>query len=283
METTEIAKLVEAANELAWRWPERAAQLWRDLAGCEGYPPFIFTAPDGSSVRMVELAGVPGASRSRTSLWCQIVDLRGVVARLARADATQPDASVSRVGVNLSYAAVLAGLSTWRPDSQICDRPLCPEPPSSPGPCPRCSIPERGPMHRRERGEVRTHVWRCGCPIEPYTVHLTAMRPDGHGGWRESGPGELGRNPAAFEFVWEALDREAVEARLSRHGREAGVRAYGPTKEAAIVAWRAQLEQAQRAEDAAAGHVERDGESTNEVHEDEHEHAAIAATLAVRP
>lgn len=125
------------------------------------------------------------------------------------------------------YAATLGPLA-YRPQltAEALDavrvEPVMPdaiEAPPSPGPCPSPGCYGR---QRRERGEVRTSLWRCGCAVRPESSSYCQRRDD------ESCRGEL---------VWWA----------SGHGATA----YHPTEAGAIAAWREALAQAQRKEDAA--------------------------------
>lgn len=85
-------------------------------------------------------------------------------------------------------------------------------PPLSPGPCPTCGT------QRRERGEVRVHVWRCGCVVRPDRV----------------------------TDVWSGIERVPF---VEGHG----VHATHPTRDGAVGAWREALAEAQRREDDMAG------------------------------
>lgn len=87
----------------------------------------------------------------------------------------------------------------------------------SPGPCPSPGCYGR---QRRERGEVRTSVWRCGCAVRP-----RAVLPHRH-------------HADLREIVWCADGHD--------------VHAYHPTRDGAIAAWREALAEAQRREDEAA-------------------------------
>lgn len=91
--------------------------------------------------------------------------------------------------------------------------------------CPRCSTPSH-PVAMRTRGEVRSRVWRCGCPVRPDVVRPCNLvsRPNAEGydrGWYATGCG---------------VDPEETE-----HPTEAG----------AIAAWRVALERRQREDDEA--------------------------------
>lgn len=86
------------------------------------------------------------------------------------------------------------------------------EAPPSPGPCQTCGT------QRRERGEVRVHVWRCGCAVRPRMRRVSS-----------------GMSVHAGEFCWVAEGY--------------GVDGAHPTESGAIAAWREALAEAQRAED----------------------------------
>lgn len=94
------------------------------------------------------------------------------------------------------------------------------EAPPSPGPCPTCGT------QRRERGEVRVHVWRCGCPVRPVNCNWYPRACDPYSD-KFGGPSER---------IWWAAG----------HGAKS---AEHPTRDGAIAAWREALAEAQRAED----------------------------------
>jgi hypothetical protein len=94
--------------------------------------------------------------------------------------------------------------------------PVLPRDPS-PGVCPSCGT------QRRERGEERTRVWRCGCCVKPESVYR-------HDVMRWAGRGYI------TESLW--------------HAKGHGIEVDHPTEAGAVSAWREALANAQREEDA---------------------------------
>lgn len=176
---------------------------------------------------------------------------RGAALDAVRDEQTLPDPDVA-TGEEMARALAPHGLAHMHPSAFSWDAG------PSPGPCPQCGT------QRRERGEVRTHVWRCGCAVRPGTVDPVWIA----GGF----------------YVGEVSDYPEAEAR--ERGFERGwcaesdfwapsfYRAYHPTRDGAIAAWREALAEAQRREDEAARSTFAASPRWDEVH------ASPAQTIA---
>jgi len=104
----------------------------------------------------------------------------------------------------------------------------------SPGPCLRCGV------ERRERGEVRIHVWRCGCPVVGSTLPVWVSRGECVGAVL---PGdEPGRHdvPAGAEIWYETRGHDVTGP-------------VHPTPDGSVAAWRAALERRQVDDDRVVG------------------------------
>ena len=147
-----------------------------------------------------------------------------------RESVAPPAASVEASGTawvppNLArYARALTDERTRRVIDQLREsnvaRPMTTRAPS-PGPCPTCGT------QRRERGEVRTYLWRCGCPVRPESVYEQTID---------------------RETLWVAVSH--FDDAYWAHGASySTIEAEHPTREGAVAAWREALANAQRQED----------------------------------
>lgn len=172
------------------------------------------------------------------------------------------------------YPGAYAGVETTNSTGAVVEAAEAPTEiaPPSPGDCPTCRRPCRA------RGEVRVHVWACGCAVAPREVlaHSIAIpRRDGpfvvgervvftanggqdtHGTITHIEEGRAWPITVRFDagsyggfYAHELSSERVTETRWYADGL--GFRAWHPLREGAIAAWRAKLAEWQREEDERA-------------------------------